>query len=412
MKKTLFVAIAMCAVSGCASTVSGVAGPGSSPVDLATLQTGSVPTEPSAFTLNFNRGSADETIRLVEARELLNLLVQPTDIDADLTSLARTRAFATVLSMTGTNDNSTSLPAKYSPALESNNMVAGVTTARTNGSARNTKKTMLGVIEFATDADATKAAEELFRVTMEVQEGSPPRHPIVIADHPDAHASSADDVTANSFQAHGPYVIVTSFMNDKPGADDLGAFIKKVIDRQIPALDQHKRVPLDDILDTPVDPDGIMRRATGKSPGDPLGISYSEEDFGTFTPSGILHFTRDAVAIRKAMADAGVDLIGRRYSTVYRTRDSASAFALQTALAKRGKDDLELTPPPGISDAQCLRFDASDPNRGYDSVCVVVYGRYVAEVISQSSISKRTVAVDQVLQERTAAQYAILKKSE
>ena len=57
-----------------------------------------------------------------------------------------------------------------------------------------------------------------------------------------------------------------------------------------------------------------------------------------------------------------------------------------------------------------MKLDKSDPYRMFDALCVVVYGRYVAVVQSKQRIS--AARVDVTLNQRAAAQYVVLAKSE
>ncbi|MFC4124781.1 DUF7373 family lipoprotein [Nocardia rhizosphaerae] len=392
------------AASGCAATVSGSALPGMTPVDLAGLNTGAAVTEPTAFELKFS--DTAKSIRLIDGRRLLNVLVHPIDVDPDLTDRLTTRVFADGTDMS----NDDGLPAMFESAVDDNNFIAGVTASRVNGSVRESKGLHLSVLHFATAQDSRNAATAMYQASTS---GERPRQPVTIAGYPEANASNRDDTSVSAFLAHGPFVIVVSASQDAPDLAQLSSMVEKTLELQIPPLDGYQVIPTDDLLDTPLDPEGIMRRATGESPaGDPFGMSYHEEDFGVFEPSGILHFERNPAETRAAFEEAGVDLVGRRYSTVYRTRDVEAAFKLQTVLAARDKSDAVLEPPPGIADAQCVRMAEADPNRGYNGFCVLVYQRYVAVVMSLASSSRTTLSVDPTLQERTAAQYAILTKSE
>ncbi|MEV0333023.1 hypothetical protein [Nocardia sp. NPDC050717] len=409
MKYSLRVAgllAALTVASGCAAPISGQAKPGMTPVDLAALKTGAQVTEPTEFVEGFSSHTS-ERIRLIEGRRLLNVLVHPTDFFPSLNTLGFTKIFANADAMSKTGG----IPPQYNDAVTSNKLVVGVTEVRTNGSVRNLETMHVGVLQFATEQDAKNAAAAMFQVT---NTGERPRHPVTIPGYPTANASSADDTGVNAFQQHGPFVIVNSVSQPTPDVTGLADKIKKSMDAQIPALDKFKVIAPDDLMDLPRDQEGIVRRTMDKSAGsgDPFGMSFYNEDFGVFEPSGILHYERNTLETRKAFEEAGVDLVGRRYSTVYRTRDVEAAFKLQTVLAKRDKNDTVLAPPPGIADAQCVRLAEEDKNREYNGFCVLVYDRYVAVVMSLASVSKAALEVDPVLQERTAAQYAILKKSE
>ena len=93
-----------------------------------------------------------------------------------------------------------------------------------------------------------------------------------------------------------------------------------------------------------------MRRAAprAKDFSDPF---FEQNDFGPYEPSGILHFARNPIEVRKAFEEGGVDLVGRQAGTVYRARDLVGAFRVQNALTHPGNNDDTLDPPPGIPDA-------------------------------------------------------------
>ncbi|MGQ4597303.1 DUF7373 family lipoprotein [Nocardia sp. R6R-6] len=394
--------VALIAGTSCASSIDGKPLPGLAPVDLSSLRTGAAATTPSPFKLEYGASTA-MPIRFIEARRMLNYLVHPFDVDSDLTQVGFVRLIADPYTMTRDG----ALPAAYAPVAENNNLIAGAYVSRTNGSLRSTKKLIVSILRFASETDSKNAADDFMRITTELSE----RHAFPIDGHADARATSADDRGATAFQPHGPYVIVISAGLPEPDRDKVAGTIKKTIELQIAQLDRQKPVPLDDLLDLPLDPDGIMRRAAprAKDYSDPFLSSIYDEDFGSFEPSGILHFERNPIEVRKAFEEGGVDLIGRRASTVYRARDLAAAIRLQTALTKPGKNDTVLDPPPGLGDARCIRLDVADLNRLYSSFCAIVYDRYVAVVLSKFPDLAR---VDRPLEERTAGQYSILVKSE
>lgn len=386
--------------AGCASTDSN-GQPDTAPVDLAVLKTGGLDKEPTSFTPKFH---FTEDFRLIESRRMLNYLVHPFDVDPDLTDAA-------VVKLVSNADNMVSddgLPEIYKPVGEKYQVLAGAYVSRTNGSLRRAKKLIISVLRFPTEDAGRRAAEEFDNIT----NSDPGRHPIAIDGHPDARASSADDLKAVSFISHGPYVILTNTGLPTPDPAILAGNTKKAIELQIAKLDQQQSTPLDDILDLPQDPDGIMRRAapTAKDYSDPLTIGYSADaEFGPYHPDGALHFMRDPIAVRKAFDEAGVDLIGRRVGVVYRTRDVAAALRLQKALSKTAKNDEAIDPPPGLTGTRCVQYDYKDPNRRYNAQCALVYNRYVATVFFLIIGEGKG---RQALYERAAAQYSILAKSE
>ncbi|MFQ6324547.1 hypothetical protein ACLMAL_00225 [Nocardia sp. CWNU-33] len=390
----LITAAAVATVS-CSSGVSGNPQPGLTPVDVASLKVGAYTPEPMAYQPDIV-GYPD--IRLIEARRMLNYLVHPFEIDSDITDIGNLKFMNDAESMIGPNY----VPEKFRPAAEDNNLLAGVYMSAINSDLRHRKKLIISIMRFPTDAAAAKAADQFHQIA----NIDPGRHLIPIAGHPDARASSLDDIAALAFISHGPYAILVNTGVPQPNQSAIADIFGKTISQQIELLDKQQPTPLDDILDLPFDPDGIMRLALPKAPdySDPF---FSDNDFAAFQPSGELHFERNPGEISKAFEESGVDLIGRRGGIVYRARDLTAAFHLQSALVKTGKNDEVLNPPPGLPDARCIKLDSTDSLRNFDELCAVVYGRYVGVVVSISPLSSR---VDTALYQRAAAQYAVLAK--
>ncbi|WP_327095512.1 hypothetical protein OIE68_36830 [Nocardia vinacea] len=368
------------------------------PVDIATLKTGPYSPEPSAYEPYF---STVADIRTVEARRMLNYLVHSYEIDSDITVLGGVKMFNDADSMV----QAEAFPEKYRAVATDNKLLLGVYVSRINESLRSRKKLIISVLRFPTEAASRKAAEDFDLIT----NSDPGRHPIAIEGQPDARTSSADDITGVSFVAHGPYIVMVNAGIPQPNQSALADIIGETINKQTARLDQTQPTPLDDVLDLPFDPDSLMRRTMPRAPdfSDPFIYDW---DFGSYQPAGELHFERNPAEVAKALEENGVDLVARRSSIVYRTRDLSAAFRLQSALVKPGKDDEVLDSPPGLPDARCVKLDKSDAYRLFDSLCAVVYGRYVAVVQSKKAIS--AARVDVALNERAAAQYSVLVKSE
>lgn len=395
MKKWLLMAAAAI-VTGCGSSVTGTPLPGASNVDIKTLRTGPFQTDPVSFDIDAG-ADGPENVRLVEARRLLNYLIHPIELDPSVQKQGKTHAFADDIPIIGSIRQEHKSLFKYNA-----NYVAGVISSRTNGSARSPKEIDVGILQFASAAESSRVAGELHRIAEEAggQRG------VTLQEFPSAHNSIADEKTIDSWLPHGPYVLVSRISLPRPDLIQLTSATERLHKLQIASLNQQKPVPLDDVLDQPLDPENIMRRAMVRDmirdPG------RTPDETGTYQPSGMLHFERSPIEARQKYQETGVDIIGRRATTLYRTRDVAAAFQLQTFLSKPGKDDTTVPPPPGLQDAQCLRLDTSDPNLNHDVMCSVVYDRYVAVVTTSSA--NALSRVDQALQERTAAQYIILTK--
>ncbi|MET8775655.1 hypothetical protein ABZV58_11585 [Nocardia sp. NPDC004654] len=390
-------AVTATAAIGCSSSITGTPQPGLAPVDVGSLNTGSYAKEPTAYE---PRVSGPGDVKAIEARRMLNYLVLPTDIDSALTVIGDVELFSYPEDPFVTKI----LPEKYQPVTIDNKLIAGAYVSRINPDLRQRKKLIVSILRFPTEQDSRKAADDFDRIT----NADSVRHPIAVEGHPDARATSADDVTAVSFLAKGPFVILTNVGVPQPDQAALAGVFKKTIDKQIELLGQLRLTPLDDILDAPLDPEGIMRRALPKATDgtDPFFVEY---DFGALEPAGELHYERNVVEMQAAFRENGVDLVGRRGGITYRARDLPAAIRLQSALVRLGRNDEELAPPPGLPDARCVKLDTTDTIRDYDLFCAVVYGRYVAIVVSKARLSG---AIDPALYQRAAAQYAILAKSE
>jgi hypothetical protein len=364
-------------------------------VDVASLKVGAFTPEPTAYEPSISSGP---DIRMIEARRMLNYLAHPFEIDGDITDAGNLKFAYDAGSMIGTDY----IPEKFRPAMEDNNLLAGVYMSAINTDLRSRKKLIIAIMRFPTDAAAGRAGDQFDQLA----NGEPGRHGIPIEGHPDARASSGTDISAFSFISHGPYLILTNAGVPQPNQGALAEVIGKTINRQIELLDTQQPTPLDDVLDLPLDPDGIMRLALPKSP-DYSDTFLTDDDFGAYQPSGQLHFERNPREAKEAFERSGVDLVGRRGGIVYRTRDLTTAFGLQSALVKTGKNDEVLDPPPGLPDARCIKLDITDVIRNFDQLCAVVYGRYVGVVVTKAPLASR---LNTALYQRAAAQYAVLAK--
>lgn len=382
---------------GCAAEIPGTPGPGLLPVDIASLNTGSYSPEPTEH--DFDISTVDE-LRLVESRRMLEYLVRPSEIDSEISVAGPLALFSGPGSMVG----EMTFPAQYEPAAKDNNLLLGVYESRINGDLRKRKKLIISVLRFPTEEAGRKAAEQFDQIT----NSGPGRHPLAVPGYPQALLSSADDITAVGFLAHGPYVVMVNTAVPEPDAAALTSIVDRTLRAQTARLDETTPTPLDDVLDLPLDPDSIMRRTLPKASdySDPF---FGDSDFGVYSATAALHFERDPELMRKAFEDSGVDLVARRGGILYRARDLSGAFRLQNALTTAGRKDDELPSPPGLDDVRCLKLDTPDETRNFDLFCAVVFDRYVGVVVSKATLSGGN---DGTLYQRAAAQFAILANSE
>ncbi|RDI52655.1 DUF7373 family lipoprotein [Nocardia mexicana] len=395
------VAVFSVLTSACGASSSGHAIPGMTPANTAKLNIGPYAGAPSDYEPEISMSS---DVFPIESRRLMGILISPDEIDPEMSKLAETKIIEDSSSIF--DDTSGVLPSSFKPVAERNHLIGGAYTARSNGSRRSEKFLAVAVMRFPTDSAAQAAAAEFDQDTYG---RSPNRHPIPIDGHTtNTHSGSSTDAVGTVFAAHGPHVIVTSLTIPKPDQAALGVGLKKVLDMQVARLNTTQPTAPDDILDLPQNPAGIMRYAL-QLPDKIYDASLTENTVGYYDPAGDLHFERDATGLRKAFAENGVDLVARNDGVVYRTRDLESAFKLQAALTRLGRDDEEVPNPPGVTDAHCIKLDDKEPIRDHTFICAVVYGRYVGVISAQSKLSG---AVDPAFYQRAAAQYSILTKSE
>lgn len=387
-------------VAGCAADVPGHAGPGMTAVDPNSLNIGPYPSAPQDYSLD---GLDKDDVFRIESRRMLGYLVLPYDVDSDISHLVDTR----LVEATSTNFDDGLLgvlPGQYLPVVERNNFIAGVYTQRSNDSLRSIKNLAIALLRFPSDAAARSAAAELDRATDEFKPG---RHPVAIDGYPDIRASSDNDKKGYVFVARGPFVLLSMITMPGPDPKALATQFKKMLDLQLPKLDSLVPTPVDDILDLPLNPDGIMRRTlpAGKETRD-----YSRDKYiGIYDGLGQLHFERNGLDLKRTLQEAGTDLVAQNQSTLFRTRDLAASFRLQNALAQLGKDDEALSSPPGLADARCLKMDETEPIFNNKFLCILVHDRYVAVLGSQGQGLGK---FDPALYQATAAQYSILAKTQ
>ncbi|MFI9510971.1 hypothetical protein [Nocardia sp. NPDC052566] len=381
-------------VAACATTTEGRAVPGMSAVDLTKLSTGPFQAAPYDFRPKID--SAGD-IFAIESRRMMAYLASPYDVDHDMPFLEDTR----VLDIGSFDDKFGALPGDFKPVAERNHFIGGVFTTRSNKNLRARKYMTIALLRFPSEAAARTAATEFAQLSAAV----PGAHDVPLG-VPNAMALSANDAKGNMYAWRGSYAVLSMATVPKPDPDALAGQFKKALSTQEAQLAQLTPTPVDDILDLPSVDDPMMRLVLPKSKVSYRG-SFRDVLVGVYPPVGQLHFERDARVAPKAFADTGVDLVAQNDATVYRTRDVASAFRLQTALTTLGRDDEDYGAPPGLIDARCILLDTEEPVHNDSYLCAVVYGRYVAVVGAQRDFG----TVDPAFHQRVAAQYAILAKS-
>ncbi|MGW5450639.1 DUF7373 family lipoprotein [Nocardia sp. NPDC003979] len=383
--------------TSCATEVTGTAVPGMTVTDVGKLEVGAY--SPEATTYRFDDYAKPADVRRLESKRMLNYVISPTEVDPEISRLIGVYTFATADDPFAVQV----MPETYRPAMADNKLLAGAYVARTNGSPRSQKKVLLFVLRFPTEQAAQRAGVQMHEIAQQE-----PTNVFTIDGHSTALASSKNWSAGIATVPKGPLLLIANYGVPEPNESQVKAGLKKALDLQLAKLTDLQPTPFEDVLDRPIDQDGIMRRALPKAENhsDPFSTDL---DFSVYQPTGHLHYERHPALLAQVYADSGVDLIGRRAGIVYRARDLLGAFRLQNALVGLGKNDREISAPPGLADARCIQQYEADPIRNYDLLCAVVRGRYVGVVVAKSKLG---ATVDPALYERAAAQYAVLANSE
>ncbi|MEV0684096.1 hypothetical protein AB0I35_09540 [Nocardia sp. NPDC050378] len=366
------------------------------PADLSKLNMGSYTAEPYRYEFSSTAKAAE--LRRIESKRMLNYVISAADIDAEADELAGVETFKEPKDPFETPV----FPDEFKPAIGDNTMVAGAYVARTDGNSRSPRRLIVSLLRFPTESAASKATTDLGRA---IQEKSPQQ--IKINDMPDVTAYSSSWSAGTAVAARGVYLVMINYGRAAPDETAVTTNLSKAMNLQLTKIEGLVPMAWEDVLDSPVDPDGIMKKAlASESPKYPFD---DQGDFGAYTPTAHLHYERNLPQVGKAYTASGVDLVGRRAGIVYRTRDLEGAFQLQVALTSLGKRDHETPAPSLMADARCVQLYEKDPVRNYDLLCAVVKGRWVGVVTARSKLSGQ---VDPVLYERAAAQYALLATTE
>ncbi|MEV6361683.1 DUF7373 family lipoprotein [Nocardia asteroides] len=383
-------------IASCGTQVSGAPTPHETPVDLTKLNLGTYSAEPYRYELSIVAKAKD--VRDLESKRMLNYVISSSDIDPETHNLAAVETYTDPSGPFATP----ALPESLRPTITGNSLLAGAYVARTDGDPRSPRRLIVSLLRFPSEARAGTSSTEIVQALRKEE-----AHPISIDGRPDVAAFSTNWAAGTAVAQRGAYVVIVSYGREIPDQDAVTNNLTKAVNLQLTKMTSLHPTPWEDVLDTPVDPDHIMRRAlASETPAYPFA---TDPDFGAFTPEGHLHFERNNTTMLQAFTTSGTDLVGRRFGIVYRTRDITGSFHLQSALVSVGKRDQEIPSPPFLPDARCIQFYEPDQIRKHDLMCAVVHGRYVGVVTASSKLGGQ---VDPVLYERAAAQYAVLSKFE
>lgn len=378
-------------------------------VDLAALDTGEYNTEPRDFVAMGM--SAEDFGDAVEAQRLAEFVVHPHDIDPVLVDGGgRNGVF---LGGTGAI-----FAGSENEILQEHSIVSAFTSFRS--SEDQSREFGVSVWRFPTPEDATDAAQAMHDYALAPADGpmaTDAETPITLPGLPDTLATtyswpSQDSTMINTLTPRGEFVIYT--YADSPTDEPewrMDASVRGV-QQQIELLDRFPATPAHRIGSLPVDLDKVLARAVGFTENE-----YSRNsDTAVYGAPGWLHFDSHPVVNEKLFEQTGTDRIAKANSNVYRAAGHADAEALAEAFAEQSAENY-----PDLVEDSSMTQDlpgttcwTGDVAEGRAAVCLMVYGRYMAELTGFRPINNNDPDSDtlRTLPQRVAAQYVKFVRAE
>jgi len=371
-------------------------------IDLAALDTGAYNTEPKDFVEQGQR--AEDFGPAVEGQRLAEFVVHPHTIDPALTVGGPNNGvfvggFGPIF--TGTERQ----------VVEPFSMIHAFDSSRST--ADESRTLGIGVWRFPTDDDAAGAAQALHQAIVSPSGEdltSGPETPVSVPQLPGTLASTytwpeTGTTSLNTLTPRGMFVIYT-YTSDRSGESawvtDTAA---RAVQQQIELLDRFPATPTDEIGALPVDLDKVLARTVGF-----LDNEYARNsDTAIYGPDGWLHFDSHPAVTEDLFERTGTDRIAKANSNVYRTAGAADADDLKAAFIEMNGD----TYPDLVTDtalAQDLPGTtcwSGDTAQGRIGVCLMTYGRYMAEVSGFRAIANTDPDNDtlRTIAQRVATQY-------
>jgi hypothetical protein len=255
-------------------------------------------------------------------------------------------------------------------------MYAGFSTAR---STKDGDELVISVMVFPNAAAATKASKQLADAAKTKQADF---RAATLKGYPEAHGwagkyDSIDSRYLHTFLAHGPLVIYVWMSTTIKGDKYLHDVVPKVYDQQIALLKGYTPTPEAKLKEQKVDPEGLLARTLPNSPDN------GTVNDGWYQASGMLHFVVNPNDDKPIFDTAGIDLVTRDGSTVYRAKDATGAKYVVDGFVKESAGYIpsfkDMSAPPGADYARCLQDSLAA-----QYYCVAQYGRYAVEISTSS----------------------------
>lgn len=385
--------------------------------DISSLDTGGYRVEPRDLVAeNFQAGEAG---RVIEGQRMAEFVIHPHHIDPTLTVGGGPNTRVSV-------EPRRLLTSNASELLDPTSVISGFTTYRHN--ADESRTMVVGVARFTTD----EVAAEVVRILHEDQQvdrqeplesdpsivlGIPPAVPVTLPGIPTALASTRTwedlgHVTTTALVPRGGFVVTVFAGDDSGDVEWTHDVVERAARAQLELLEQFPATPAEELAALPMDRDRVMVRAVGFVEGENRGLS----DMAVYGPHGWLHFDTSPAHTEKLFEVTGTDRVAKVNSVVYRTAGPSEAeffrdeFAAGTVAAHPELVEDEAV-PQNIPGTRCWSGDIAT---GRAQRCLMVYGRYVAELSGVRPVGNAAPENDtlRTLPQRLATQYVKFVKAE
>ena len=213
-------------------------------------------------------------------------------------------------------------------------------------------------MRFPDDASAAVAAAEMAAAYPTPFGALGPRRQTPLRLHPAAVAFGYDlkdgETAIASFTPYKSYVLNQYAVKapDPPLGLSAENLVFSALTSQKKALDTFNPTTIDRLPDLPLDPSGWLLARTLNNPtgGVPAMI-------GVWPTKAWLNFEENPLEASAMLTEAGVDWVGQRLATVYRTRNAATAETMLKTVVDSMRTTLSAEPTapvPGLPRARCF----------------------------------------------------------
>lgn len=391
----------------CTSTVNGVAVIGSQPTDadgavVALLDTGKYPTTPGH---PVGTAGSQATGAVLEAQRMAEYVLGPWQVNAHPTQL-RQPNFLAIQAAPDLHLLKDVLPQPVPDIASAHGVITAFITSRTSGNPQVPLALTNLVMRFPDPDAAAAAATEMAAATSQLPD--PPRSPIDIHDQPEArasaHAAPGDQTEIDSFVAHGLYVLYQNALSKKEEFADLAPpaaeLIAGTLISQQNLIDQFSATEPAKLADLPLDPTGKLLARTL-----PTSDQSAALVVGVWQPRAWLHFEDDPIAAAALYAAAGVEVIAKGLTTVYRTNNAGGATRMVEHFTTHlGSSVKVIAGVPGLPSAKCLARQGMAPGPTLQETTATFSCMASADQYAFVAYS----ATEKDVRQQIAAQYRIL----